>query len=268
MLPCSDCCSPSYLVAALSLPASQLGILFHSDYVMAAANRLLPWPLNWNGPFSCFGGFGDHSLPGPLTLHPPVLNTDHRIWPFGYRWGWLSAFLILLAVCPSSVFHFHPLWHSFPTLKIILKLFGSSAVYFGMWMLRSSLPSCGFRLELLPSMAFFCSSVCILRWSRMHIAIYRGVSALKCSAAAPLFLFFPSMLAPPLPYPTETHSLINIFSLFLQTEILSSSSEVLRFPIQGNKRKDYCSVKKSNEIIMKQWRELQMLGIYHLMQIK
>lgn len=199
MLPCSDCCSPSYLVAALSLPVSQLGILCRSDYVMAAANRLLPWPLNWNGPFSCFGGFGDHSLPGPLTLHPPVLNTDHRIWPFGYRWGWLSAFLILLAVCPSSVFHFHPLWHSFPTLKIILKLFGSSTVYFGMWMLRSSLPSCGFRLELLPSVAFFCSSVCILRWSRMHIAIYRGVSALKCSAAAPLFLFFSSMLAPPSP---------------------------------------------------------------------
>lgn len=35
----------------------------------------MPWPLNWNGPFSCFGSFRGHSLPGPLTLHPPVLNT-------------------------------------------------------------------------------------------------------------------------------------------------------------------------------------------------
>lgn len=185
------------MLAALSSMVSQLGILFRSDYVTAVANRLLLWPLNWNGPFSCFGGFRDHSLPGPL--HPPVLNTDHPIWPFGYRWGWLSAFLVLLAVCPSSVFHFHPLWHSFPTLNIILKLFGSSTVYFGIWMLRSSLPSCGFRLELLPSMAFLCSSVCILRWSQMHIAIYRCVSALKCSTAAPLFLFFfhAGMLAAP-----------------------------------------------------------------------
>lgn len=132
-------CFPAQVVVSQViwlLTESQPGILFCSDYVTdyvtAPANLLLPWPLNWNGPFSCFGSFRDHSLPGPLTLHPPVLNTDHRIWPFGYRWGWLSAFLILLAVCPSSVFHFPPLCHSFPTLNIILKLFGSSTVYFGL----------------------------------------------------------------------------------------------------------------------------------------
>lgn len=77
----------------------------------------------------------------------------------------------------------------------------------------------------------------------MHIAIYRGVSALKCSAAAPLFLFF-FHAGGPLPYPTETHSLINIFSLFLQTEILSSGISYNEQPHSRKQAKNLFFCKK------------------------
>lgn len=130
----------------------------------------MPWPLNWNGPFSCFGSFRGHSLPGPLTLHPPGLNTLTSVFGLldsvgGAQCFWFS----FLSALPQ---------HSHPTLIIILKLFGL------LWNVNHRADQAETQLRFSAWSAvwlFFAPLSSILRWSWTHIDVYRGVSALKCS---------------------------------------------------------------------------------------
>lgn len=146
----------------------------------------MPWPLNVNCPFGCFWGC---SLPWPFTRHLTSIFGQSDTVERGPQLFWLSPLCL--------AFHCSPLWHSYPTLNIILKLYGIGSVYFGMV----------HRLTSAVVFSLHCCHVCppisspsiyILRRSQLHTDIYRVVSALKCSfmfiggscSSFPVFFFF------------------------------------------------------------------------------
>lgn len=186
----------------------------------------MPWSLNVNCPFSCFGCFRGHSSPRPFTLHLPALTTLIGVFgqsdtvEGGPQRFWLSAL--------SLAFHCSPLWHSYPTLNIILNFFGIGSVYFGIAYHERCGLTCAAAMSVISS-----PSISILRRSQTHLQRCVSLEMLIYDHWWQLLLFsFFFFIGSPIPLPPETQNLRNIFLSFsafssLNAEISLKSSKGL-----------------------------------------